>query len=130
MEVEVDDEVIGFLVVSVEFLRDEIVVLRFTVRFVDATGFLVVFITVDVAFFDGFKVVTGLRVIFVVAGTTVGVRLLGGCVVAGFLVRFVGFVPGFFVLCAVLVVGCFDVGFVVAENAVDEATSMLDGTLS
>jgi hypothetical protein len=49
---------IGLLVVvNVEFLLDEIVVLRFTVTFVDATGFLVVFITVDVAFFDGFTVV-------------------------------------------------------------------------
>lgn len=43
----------------VEFLREEIVVLRFTVTFVDATGFLVVFITVDVVFFDGLIVVTG-----------------------------------------------------------------------
>lgn len=50
--------VIGLLVVvNVEFLLDGIVVLRFTVTFVDATGFLVVFITVDVAFFDGFTVV-------------------------------------------------------------------------
>jgi hypothetical protein len=49
---------IGLLVVvNVEFLLDGIVVLRFTVTFVDATGFLVVFITVDVAFFDGFTVV-------------------------------------------------------------------------
>lgn len=49
----------------VEFLRDEIVVLRFTVKIVDGTGFLVDFITVAVAFFDGFNVVTGLLVAFV-----------------------------------------------------------------
>lgn len=42
-----------------EFLREEIVVLRFTVTIVDAAGFLVVFITVDVVVFDGFNVVTG-----------------------------------------------------------------------
>lgn len=61
--------VIGLLVVvNVEFLLDGIVVLRFTVTFVDATGFLVVFITVDVAFFDGFTVVVviGLLVNFTV----------------------------------------------------------------
>jgi hypothetical protein len=69
---------IGFLVV-VAFLRDEIVVLRFTVRTVEATGFLVVFITVAVAFFDGFSVV--------VAGRRVAaadVRLSAGA--SGFLV--------------------------------------------
>lgn len=60
-----DDEV-GFLVVNVEFLRLDIVVLRFTVTFVGATGFLVAFITVDVAFFDGFNVAAGRRVTFVV----------------------------------------------------------------
>lgn len=55
-----DDGWVGFLVVLVvAFLREEIVVLRFTVKIVDATGFLVVFITVDVVFFDGFNVVTG-----------------------------------------------------------------------
>lgn len=53
--------------VNVEFLLDESVVLRFTVTFVDATGFLVVFITVDVAFFVGLTVVvSGLFVTFTV----------------------------------------------------------------
>lgn len=58
----------GRLVVEeVEFLLDESVVLRFTVTFVDATGFLVVFITVDVAFFVGLTVVvSGLFVTFTV----------------------------------------------------------------
>lgn len=58
----------GRLVVKeVEFLLDESVVLRFTVTFVDATGFLVVFITVDVAFFVGLTVVvSGLFVTFTV----------------------------------------------------------------
>lgn len=55
-----DDGWVGFLVeIVVAFLRVEIVVLRFTVTIVDATGFLVVFITVDVVFFDGFDEVTG-----------------------------------------------------------------------
>lgn len=52
--------------VNVEFLLDESVVLRFTVTFVDATGFLVVFITVDVAFFVGLTSVSGLFVTFTV----------------------------------------------------------------
>lgn len=58
----------GRLVVEeVEFFLDESVVLRFTVTFVDATGFLVVFITVDVAFFVGLTVlVSGLFVTFTV----------------------------------------------------------------
>lgn len=52
-------DVDGFRVeVSVEFLR-EIVVRRFTAIVVLATGFLVVFITVVVAFFDGLAVVPG-----------------------------------------------------------------------
>lgn len=94
--VEADDVVVsvGFLVV-VEFLREEIVVLRFTVTFAGATGFLVGFITVDVAFFDGFNVVTGLLVAFTVVDAT-DVRLSGGCV-TGFLVEFVGFVTGLLV---------------------------------
>lgn len=53
--------VAGFLV-DVAFLRDEIVVRRFTAIVVVPTGFLVdevVFITVDVAFFDGFGVAVG-----------------------------------------------------------------------
>lgn len=63
MEEILDGDVVGFLVVIVAFLREEIVVLRFTVTFVGATGFLVVFITVDdVTFFDGFNVATGLLV--------------------------------------------------------------------
>lgn len=89
--VEGDDVVgMGFLVV-VEFLREEIVVLRFTVTFAGGTGFRVVFITVDVAFFDGFNVVvvgTGLLVAFTVLDAT-DVRL-SGCCVTGFLVEFVG----------------------------------------
>jgi hypothetical protein len=92
-DVEDDDDVVGvgFLVV-VEFLREEMVVLRFTVTFAGATGFLVGFITVDVAFFD---VVTGLLVtLTVLASTDV---LLSGCCVTGFLVGFVGFVAGFLV---------------------------------
>lgn len=91
---------IGFLVV-VEFLRDEIVVLRFTVTFAGGTGFRVVFITVDVAFFDGFNVVvvvTGLLVAFTVLDAT------DDCCVTGFLVEFVGLVAGFLVRCVVVVV--------------------------
>ena len=95
----------------VEFLREEIVVLRFTVTFAGETGFCVeVFITVDVAFFDGFNVVvvvivTGLRVAFTVLEAT-DVRL-SGCCVTGFLDAFVGLVTGFLVRCVVvnLVVG-------------------------
>lgn len=74
----------------VAFLRDEIVVLRFTVTIVGATGFLVVFITGDVAFFVGLSVVTGLLVGFADAAD---VRLFACVVVAG---RFV-VAAGFFV---------------------------------
>lgn len=94
----VDVDVVGFLVVIVAFLREEIVVLRFTVTFVGATGFLVVFITVDVAFFVGFCVVAGLLV-----GLTelfdedeTDVRFNAG-VVTGFLVA-LGVAAGFLVL--------------------------------
>jgi hypothetical protein len=79
---------IGFLVV-VAFLRDEIVVLRFTVRTVEATGFRVVFITVEVAFFDGFSVVVAGRRVAVAAAV---VRLSAGA--SGFLVVLA---TGFFV---------------------------------
>lgn len=83
---------IGFLVV-VAFLRDVIVVLRFTVRTVDdATGFLVIFITVEVAFFGFCVVAAGLCV--VAAGLRVATvvrefRLAGVLVVlaVGFFVR-------------------------------------------
>lgn len=68
-------DVVGFLVVIVAFLREEVVGLRFTVTFVGATGFLVVFITVDVVFFVGFNVVTGLLVGFTELFDETDVRL-------------------------------------------------------
>lgn len=95
----VDVETIGFLVVIVvAFLRDVIVVLRFTVTFVDATGFLVVFITVAVAFFDGLIVVAGRRVLGRDSAAT-DVRL-NACDGTGFLV-------------------VVDAGFFVLENVLD-----------
>lgn len=108
------DEVyeIGFLVVLVTFLREEIVVLRFTVTLVDATGFLVVFITVDVSIFDGFTVVDGLLDGFnelELSEDETDVRL-NNCEETGVLV--VGFVAGFFVLFAVLDDGCLVPDFV------------------
>lgn len=79
---------------NVEFLRDVIVVLRFTVTFAGATGFLVGFITVDVAFFEGFSAVTGRRVVLtVVAASVVTDVRLGACDETGFLVEIV---VGFF----------------------------------
>jgi hypothetical protein len=97
----------GFLVVVlVEFLRDEIVVLRFTVTFVDATGFLVGFITVDVAFFDGFNVllVTGLLDgLTVLVSDETDVRLSEACCNG----------TGFLVALIVVVAGCFVIGFLV-----------------
>lgn len=82
------------LVVNVEFLRDVIVVLRFTVTFAGATGFLVGFITVDVAFFEGFSAVTGRRVVLtVVAASVVTDVRLGASDETGFLVEIV---VGFF----------------------------------
>lgn len=90
--------------VIVAFLLDEIVVLRFTVTFVEATGFLVVFITVDVAFFDGLNAVTGGRLDGLVGLTVVDpsvetdVVLLNDCDETGFLVELVGLVAGFLVL--------------------------------
>lgn len=118
-EVEILDGV-GFLVVIVEFLRDEVVVLGFTVTLVVATGFLVVFITVDVAFFDGLSVVTGrlagLPVLAVSDGTDV--RLSAG-VRTGFLVESVGLTEGFFV-------GSFVVRFTVIAAAVDAVLVVVD----
>lgn len=101
---------VDFLVVIVAFLRDVIVVLRFTVTFVDATGFLVVFITVDVEFFDGFIVVTGRRVGLTSSATDV--RLIV-CVGTGFLVVVDA---GFFVLDNVLDGGCFVVILIVVAG--------------
>lgn len=95
--------VVGFLLV-VAFLRDVIVVLRFTVTFAGATGFLDdVFITVDVELFVGFCVATGRLVGFTVVSPpdATDVRL-NACDETGFLVELVGF----FVRCA-SVVGCF-----------------------
>lgn len=114
-----DDDGVGFLVVNVEFLRLDIVVLRFTVTFVGATGFLVGFITVDVAFFDGFNdaVVAGRRVVFV-AEVATDVRF-GANAETGFLVA----VVGFFVFGALLVAGFLVVGFAVAGGGdFDDAT--------
>lgn len=79
----------GFrVVVNVVFLR-EIVVRRFTAIVVLATGFLVVFITVVVAFFDGLMMVPGRLV-----GRTVGDSDNGtdGLLGTGFLVTTVVFV--------------------------------------
>lgn len=94
------DDGIGFLVVIVAFLLDEIVVLRFTVTFADATGFLVIFITVDVAFFDGLNAVTGGRLdgLTVLDPSDETVVLLNACEETGFLVELVGLVAGFLVL--------------------------------
>lgn len=83
----------------VAFLLDEIVVLRFTVTFVGATGFLVAFITVDVAFFDGFNAVTGGRLegLPVLNPSDETDVLLNACGETGFLVELVGRVAGFLV---------------------------------
>lgn len=90
----------AFLVVSVAFLRDVMIGLRFTVTFVGATGFLVDFITVDVAVFDGFCVTGRLVGLTEVATSSDATDVrLNACDETGFLVEFVGFVLfGFFVL--------------------------------
>lgn len=96
----------------VAFLRDEIVVLRFTVTLVGATGFLVVFITVDDSIFDGFTVVDGLLDGFTeleLSEDETDVRL-NNCEETG--VWVVGLVAGFFVLFAVLDDGCLVTDFV------------------
>lgn len=98
------------VVVVVAFLRVVIVVLLFTVTFVDVTGFLVVFITVDVAFFDGFVVVTGLLV--GLTSSAADVRL-NACVETGFLVLVD---TGFFVLENVLDGGCLVVILIVVAG--------------
>lgn len=95
--------VVGFLLV-VAFLRDVIVVLRFTVTFAGATGFLDVFITVDVELFVGFCVATGRLVGFTVVSPSDATDVrLNAVDETGFLVELV---VGFFVRCA-SVVGCF-----------------------
>lgn len=79
----------GFRVVlNVEFLR-ETVVRRFTAIVVLATGFLVVFITVVVAFFDGLMVVPGRLVERTVDDS---VSVTDGLLGTGFLVTTVVFV--------------------------------------
>lgn len=103
--------VVGFLLV-VAFLRDVIVVLRFTVTFAGATGFLDVFITVDVELFVGFCVAIGRLVGFTVISPSDATDVrLNACDETGFLVELVGF----FVRCA-SVVGCF----VVTSTKVDD----------
>lgn len=98
---------VDFLVEIVAFLRDVTVVLRFTVTFVDATGFLDV--TLAVAFFDGLNVVPGRRV-----GLTspADVRLKA-CVEIVFLVVVE---MGLFVLDNVLDGGCFVVILIVVAG--------------
>lgn len=115
-------EVGCLVVIVVPFLRDAIVVLRFTVKFVAVTGFLVVFITVDVSVFDGFGVVTGrldgFTVVFLSDVTDVR---LNACVGTGFLVEFDGFV-GFLVLLDVA--GSFVVVFAVVADPTVELSSL------
>lgn len=107
---EGDDAWVGFLVeIVVEFLREEIVVLRFTVTIVDAAGFLVVFITVDVVVFDGFNVVTGRLVGLTVLDPSDETDVRLSACETGFLVELE---TGFLVLWAVLNVGGFVVIFI------------------
>lgn len=96
----VDGRWVGFILV-VTFLRDVIVVLRFTVTFAaGATGFLDVFITVDAELFVGFCAVTGRRVDFTVVSPTDATDVrLNAWDETGFLVELVGF----FVRCASVV---------------------------